>query len=120
VDWEVMLLLTFLIAPVAAAISSLWPSPATRWVARACLTLVVLAVVLVGTLWWAEASREPPERHEDEFVEYGDDSGVIIAMSAVGIALGLVNFIGWAVAHARTPTRGDRLPPPPAATGPRP
>ncbi len=111
-----MLLLAFVIAPVAAAITSLWPSPATRWVARACLTLAVLAVVLVGTLWWTEASREPPEGHGDESMQYGDDSGVIIAMSAVGIALGLVNFIGGAVAYARTPTRDDRLRPPPTPT----
>jgi hypothetical protein len=122
VDWQVVLLLALVggavAAPLAAAITSLWPSRATRWAARACLTMVVLAVMLVGALWWEEASREPPERHDDEFVEYGDDSGVMIAMSAAVIAAGSVNLVGWVVANARTPMRRNRLPPHPTpATG---
>jgi hypothetical protein len=52
-----------------------------------------------------------------EYVDQGDDSGVVIAMSAVVIAIGLANLAGWAVANARTRTHRDRLPPPTAASG---
>jgi uncharacterized membrane protein YfcA len=120
VDWQTVLVLALvggaLVAPVAAAVTSLWPSRATRWAALACLTMVAAAVALVGTLWWSEASREPPPGSSDEFVEYGDDSGVVIFMSAAIIFAGLVNLGGWAVANARAPEPSDHRRPPPRPT----
>jgi hypothetical protein len=120
VDWQTAVMLALvagvLVAPVAAAVTSLWPSRATRWAARACLTMVVVAVALVGTLWWSEATREPPPASDDEFVEYGDDSGVVIFMLAAIISAGLLNLGGWAVANARAPEPSAQRRPPPGST----
>jgi hypothetical protein len=121
VDWGIVLLFALIcgavVAPLAAAITSAWPSRATRWAARACLTMMVIAVVLLGALLVEHRLGGGSDRDESgEFIERGDDSGVVIVMSAAVIAAGLVNLVGWRVANARTPMRRDELPPRPTST----
>jgi hypothetical protein len=121
VDWGFALLLALIggavVAPLAAAVTSVWPSRATRWAARACLTMMVVAVALLGALLVEHRLAGGGDRDESgEFIERGDDSGVVIFMSAAVIAAGLVNLVGWRVANARTPMRRDGLPPPPTST----
>jgi type VI protein secretion system component VasK len=113
-----VLLLGAVLAPLAAAVTAVWPSRATRWAARACLTMVALAVVLLAALWVEDyqANRGYYDADSGEYVDQGDDSGVVLAMSAVVIAIGLANLAGWAVANARTRTHRDRLPPLPPPT----
>jgi hypothetical protein len=54
VDWGIVplfaLIVGAVVAPLAAVVTSVWPSRATRWAERACLTMVVVAVVLLGAL----------------------------------------------------------------------
>jgi hypothetical protein len=120
-DWEIVLLLGAVLAPLAAAVTAVWPSRATRWAARACLTMVALAVLLLPALRVEDnqANRGYDDADSGEYVDQGDDSGVVIAMSAVVIAIGLANLAGWAVANARTRTHRARLPPPPTAASGR-
>jgi hypothetical protein len=122
VDWGIVVLLALIggavAAPLAAAVTSVWPSRATRWAARACLTMVVVAVVLLAaSLVEHRLAGGGGYRDESgEYIERGDDSGVVIFMSAAVVAAGLVNLVGWRVANARTPMRRDRPPPPPPST----
>jgi hypothetical protein len=123
VDWGIVLLLVLIggaiVAPVAAAVTSLWPSGATRWAARACLMMVLLAVVLLAVMWVEHRLTGGGYYDESgEFIERGDDSGVIIFMSAAVLAAGLVNLVGWIVANARTPGQCDR-PRPSSTSGSR-
>jgi hypothetical protein len=112
VGWGIVLLLVLIggaiVAPLAAAVTSLWPSGATRWAARACLMMVLLAVVLLAAMWVEHSLTGGGCYESGEFIERGDDSGVIIFMSAAVIAIGLVNLTGWIVANARTPGQSDR------------
>jgi hypothetical protein len=122
VDWGIVLLLILIggaiVAPLAAAVTSLWPSGATPWAARACLMMVLLAVVLLAVMWVEHSLTGGGYYESGEFIERGDDSGVIIFMSAAVIAAGLVNLAGWIVANARTPGQSDR-PRPSSTSGSR-
>jgi hypothetical protein len=73
------------------------------------------ALVLLVALWVDDHRNQGSYDDSGEYVEQGDDSGVVIVMSAVVIAIGSANLAGWAVANARTPGRRDRLLPPPTA-----
>jgi hypothetical protein len=98
VEWEVVLLLALVGAPLTAALTSVWPSRATRWAGRVCLMMVGAVIVIIGSLWWDAMSRRSPLQH-------GDDSAVVLSMSAV-LLVGAINLVGWAVAHARAPRPG--------------
>jgi hypothetical protein len=104
VDWWVVVLMATAAgavgAPLAAAITSIWPSRATRWAARSCLTMVAVSVVFLGLLWWESSQVEL-----NEYGEGGDDSGVRLVMGGIIVLVGLGNLVAWAIANERARRR---------------